>query len=860
MKRITIGILAHVDAGKTTLSEAMLYKSGEIRNYGSVDKGDTVMDSDPVERARGITIYSSIAEFRHKESEITILDTPGHTDFSGETERTLGVLDAAILIISGTDGVQSHTSTLFSLLGKYDIPTFIFVNKMDISNNTRLVVKQDIVKKLEVEPVDMTDPSDDKWMEDAAAVSEPLMDKYIDTGILEKDEVSNLVARRKIVPVIFGSAKNQEGVTRLLDVIDSYVPNQREDEEFGGKVYKILRDDKGERLSFVKVTGGTLKIRQSMENGDKVNGIRKYMGGKYSAVQELKTGEIGAVEGLQKSYPGQGLGNEEDMPEPELKPVISYRILPENKVSSHTLLEALKELEEEDPLLEVNYILKKDEIRVRLMGPIQKEVLNETVKSRYNIKTTFDAGKIEYKETIKNEITGHGHFEPLRHFADVRLRICPAERGSGVSINSELSYDELEENYQNQIIRHIKRGITGILTGSPLTDVTITIVGGASHKKHTSGGDFNKAVEIAIRDAELKAENIILEPVYHIMLEVPVNRMGRALTDIEKMYGKVETPINAGDSTIIEGSVPVSMLGDYAAVLNSYTSGAGKMSVEPAGYTEAHDTKAALEETGYDYRTDPEHPFESIYVHGESNSLVYIRDYDRNGNQSTMPGPDSSLKGQYGKENSKNDGGFSGIGGLEPELRAIFEKTYGTIKSPLDNNKRVLEYTDDAEERDSEQKKEPDKYQIKNQEKLRKKADNNKESYVIVDGYNLIFNWKELRELSNLNLDSARGRLVDILSNYQGYTGCHMLVVFDAYKVKGQPGKKEKYQNVEIAYTGEMQTADSYIEKAVHDITGKDTKNITVVTSDGWVQRIVLGEGALRMSAAEFFDLCSGMR
>lgn len=845
MKRITIGIVAHVDAGKTTLSEAMLYRAGEIRNYGSVDNGDTVMDSDPAERARGITIYSSIAELKHKESEITILDTPGHTDFSGETERTLGVLDSAILIISGTDGVQSHTNTLYKLLKTKNIPTFLFVNKMDIAMNSREDIKADIRAKLMTQPMDMTDESDNKWLEDAASESEKLMDKYLETGSLDTEDIVDVIRTGKAIPVIFGSARQQEGVERLIDIVDLYTPAIQDKKDFGGKIFKVLRDEKGERLTFIKVTGGTLKVRQSMEDGDKINSIRKYTGGRYKTVPELMTGEIGAVEGLQKTFPGQGIGFEKNMDAPSLRPVISYRILPENKVSTHTLLEALKKIEEEDPLLEVTYILKKDEIRVSLMGPVQKEILYGTIKSKYNISVTFDAGEISYKETIGEDVTGHGHFEPLRHFADVRLRFIPADRGAGVSVRSEISVDELEENYQNQIIRYLKRGITGILTGSPLTDVEIVIVGGTSHKKHTSGGDFNKAVEIAVRDAEMNTENVILEPVYHIIIEVPVNRIGRVLTDIEKMHGKMETSVSTTETAVIEGMVPVSELGDYAMILNSYTGGMGKMSVEPAGYIEAHDQDQAMESADYDYRTDIDHPFESIYVHGEADTLVPIKN--------------KSVKTRKTEAETETSG-YTGIGGLEPELKAIFERTYGEIKSASDTNKRIQEYSEGIDKDNAEEEHIPDKYEIRNLEKSRKKAEKNKKSYMIVDGYNVIFNWKELKELSEVNLDSARGKLIDILSNYQGYTGCHMLVVFDAYRVKGQSAKRDRYQNVEIAYTAENQTADSYIEREVYNIMSDEVKNVTVVTSDGWVQRIVSGEGALRMSSSEFYNVCNEVR
>ncbi len=845
MKRITIGIVAHVDAGKTTLSEAMLYRAGEIRNYGSVDNGDTVMDSDPAERARGITIYSSIAELKHKESEITILDTPGHTDFSGETERTLGVLDSAILIISGTDGVQSHTNTLYKLLKTKNIPTFLFVNKMDIAMNSREDIKADIRAKLMTQPMDMTDESDNKWLEDAASESEKLMDKYLETGSLDTEDIVDVIRTGKAIPVIFGSARQQEGVERLIDIVDLYTPAIQDKKDFGGKIFKVLRDEKGERLTFIKVTGGTLKVRQSMEDGDKINSIRKYTGGRYKTVPELMTGEIGAVEGLQKTFPGQGIGFEKNMDAPSLRPVISYRILPENKVSTHTLLEALKKIEEEDPLLEVTYILKKDEIRVSLMGPVQKEILYGTIKSKYNISVTFDAGEISYKETIGEDVTGHGHFEPLRHFADVRLRFIPADRGAGVSVRSEISVDELEENYQNQIIRYLKRGITGILTGSPLTDVEIVIVGGTSHKKHTSGGDFNKAVEIAVRDAEMNTENVILEPVYHIIIEVPVNRIGRVLTDIEKMHGKMETSVSTTETAVIEGMVPVSELGDYAMILNSYTGGMGKMSVEPAGYIEAHDQDQAMESADYDYRTDIDHPFESIYVHGEADTLVPIKN--------------KSVKTRKTEAETETSG-YTGIGGLEPELKAIFERTYGEIKSASDTNKRIQEYSEGIDKDNAEEEHIPDKYEIRNLEKSRKKAEKNKKSYMIVDGYNVIFNWKELKELSEVNLDSARGKLIDILSNYQGYTGCHMLVVFDAYRVKGQSAKRDRYQDVEIAYTAENQTADSYIEREVYNIMSDEVKNVTVVTSDGWVQRIVSGEGALRMSSSEFYNVCNEVR
>lgn len=819
-KRLTTGVLAHVDAGKTTLSEALLFKANAIRTLGSVDGKDTCLDFDDTEKKRGITIYSSMAKLERGDLELTILDTPGHTDFSSETERTLGVLDLAILVVSGTDGVQSHTRSLMDLLRRHQVPTFIFVNKMDISDKSRREILEDIRDNLGIEPLDVI--GDEEWIENAASLDEDLLEKYLDAGELEKHDIQSLIMNLKAGVVVFGSARELEGVDELIDLISTYMEERAAGSKFSAKVYKIGRDSKGKRLTFLKVTGGTLRVRDEILPGEKIDEIRNYVGEKYTVSQALETGEVAAVTGLATTKPGMGLGVEEDEIDPVLKPVVSYRVSPLNGVSSHTLLVSLKEIEEEDPTLEVDYEVKTDEIKVSLMGPIQREVLEVKLKDKYGIAVEFEKSSVLYKETVTKDAVGHGHFEPLRHYADVRLKMEPAERGSGISFKSELSTDVLEINYQHQVERKVRSRLYGILADKPLTDVSFTLVDGKSHKKHTEGGDFYKAALIAIRDAEIQllAQDgvALLEPFYDVMLRVPLEKTGRAMTDIEKMYGKVLDQRTDGEYTLIEGKIPVNEFSDYDAVVRSYTGGLGRISVEPGGYDLCHNAEEIIEEADYDYRSDPRNPYESIYVHGGGEEAV---------NTGTVPARETYTT------QKRDENVYRGMYALDKELEAIFVRTYGEIKR----------YKDPVIIKAEEPGVSDPKYDKK------KAVDHTR--YMFIDGYNVINSWTQLQELASVNLDGARGKLEDIVSNYQGFTGYEITIVYDAYRLKGYQGSKMKMNNISIAFTKYEEKADQYIEREVNKLCAKG-KNVTVVTSDGWVQKMVLGSGALRMSSREF--------
>ncbi len=821
-KKLTTGVLAHVDAGKTTLSEALLFKSNTIRTLGSVDSKDTCMDFDDIEKKRGITIYSSLAKVEYKDLELTILDTPGHTDFSSETERTLGVLDLAILVISGTDGVQSHTRSLMDLLRKHGVPVLFFVNKMDITEKTHSELLEDIKENLAIEPLDIL--GDKEWIENAASLDEVLLEKYLEEGEISKEDIGALVSELKASLVVFGSARELNGVEELLNLIEEYIQPKARKAEFGAKVYKIGRDSKGKRITFLKVTGGSMKVRDEVLPGEKVDEIRNYVGEKYTTVQELEAGEVAAVTGFSSTKPGMGLGVEEDEMAPVLKPVVSYQVAPLDGVSSHTLLTSLKEIEEEDPTLEVDYEVKTDEIKVSLMGPIQREVLEAKLEDKYDIRAEFQKSSVLYKETVTGEAVGHGHFEPLRHFADVKLRVQAGERGNGVSFKSELSTDILEINYQHQIERKVRSRLYGILADKPLTDVQFTLIDGKSHKKHTEGGDFYKATLIAIRDALIKlmAEDgvAIIEPFYDVMLRVPLEKTGRAMTDIEKMYGKVLNQKTEGDYTLIDGKIPVNEFSDYDAVVRSYTGGLGQISVEPGGYDICHNASEIIEEANYDYRVDPRNPYESIYVHG-------------GGEDETRDGVEALSSRDTYTVSKRDENEYRGMYALDKELEAIFVRTYGEIKRYKDPVVITAEKPGISDPKYDKQK----------------KVDHTR--FMFIDGYNVINSWGELKELAAVNLDGARGKLEDMVSNYQGFTGYEITIVYDAYRLKGYQGSKTKLNNINIAFTRYEEKADQYIEREVNKLCAKG-KNVIVVTSDGWVQKMVLGSGALRMSSREF--------
>lgn len=907
MKKGILGILAHVDAGKTTLSEELLYKTGAIRQKGSVDGKDTVMDSDPMEAARGITIYSAEADIQTDRMHLTLLDTPGHVDFSGETERTLAVLDAAILVVSGLDGIQSHTRTLWDLLRKNHVPTFVFLNKMDIAvrpleellgeMKTQLsdgaipfytggAVDESVTESEDNSREGSSGPRvhlSEDVVEDIASLDEDLMETYLDTGEITSRDIQRLIQEEKLFPVISGSARLGEGTEELLSILEDYLPEKTYPEDFGALCYKVDRDNKGNRLTFLKITGGSLKNRMEIQVDEektcKVTEIRVYRGENYDVLPEAGPGSLVAVTGIDGSLPGRGYGIQGDLSSRELEPVFRYEAIPEGAVSSHTLLVALRELEEEDPLLDVTWDQKKDRIQVRLMGEIQKEVLIQTLKSRFDVPANFIETSVTYRETLEMPVEGHGHFEPLRHFADVWIRVEPLPAGSGISAISECPTDELDENYQRQILRTLMNGRhTGVLLNEPLTDVRFVLTHGKSHTKHTEGGDFRKATNLAVRDAQLHGMCRILEPYYHIRLSVPNDKMGRAMTDLTNMHGTIEPPIQTADGVLLEGLVPVSEIAGYQAKVTSYTGGLGQLSLEPGGYHPCHNEDEVLARSDYNFRTDPKNPYQSIYVHQEIAPLdpdldgrhpeagygydrsVYISNEMGNVNQPQRDQEGRLIGGSsWWSENAENKGSdgnsYDGYGGLESDLQEIFERTYGKIERKDLGQSYVIESEKEPEETVEEAKasylaahpKEVERREKRNPAQAKRKR------YVLVDGYNVIYQMPELYHLSQeAGFDAARGRLLDLLANYQGYLDCECIVVFDAYKVKGNPGSTMKWGEVYVVYTREAQTADAYIERATHVIAHRETADIAVVTSDGAEQMIVAGEGARRISSREF--------
>ncbi|SEI87398.1 small GTP-binding protein domain-containing protein [Lachnospiraceae bacterium A10] len=854
MKKIVAGILAHVDAGKTTLSESMLYLTGEIRSLGRVDHRDTFLDTDDIERERGITVLSKMASLTYKDLEITFVDTPGHVDFSAEMERTLPVLDYAILVISGLDGVQSHTRTLWKLLKRYDIPTFIFVNKMDITHMSKDEIQADIMDKLSDSCVDFSDVQDDEFVEHLAMCSDALLEEFDSIGCIQDETICTAIKNREVFPVMYGSALKMEGVEAFLDILEKYVDNPVFGDAFGGKVYKINRDKNHARQTFLKVTGGTLKAKDLVlpygaypDEAEKVNEIRIYKGDKYEPAQFVNAGELCAVTGLENTYPGQGLGAEEDSDVPSLEPVLSYQVLLSENQNPHLILEDLRELEDEDPMLHIEWNEKLQEIHVHLMGKVQIEVLKERMRTRFQEEVDFGTGNIMYKETIAEPTMGHGHYEPLKHFADVVLTMEPLPENSGIVVETECPVDNLNKNYQHQVMNQLmRREQAGVLTCSPLTDVKITLVDGKSHKKHTEGGDFRKATGIAVRDGLLRTDCVLLEPYYHVTLEIPQSSVGRAMMDIEKMHGTMASPEIHGEHCVLEGDVPVVCAMDYASEVAAYTGGVGEIRMELSGYKPCHNAEEVMENIGYDFREDIYHPYESIYVHRENPDapIPGLSDSDEQRDVVSAQGNVKSSKIAKSKKNS-----YNGYSGLDDELEAIFTRTFGEIRRPLPASKtEVFADQSRVEEAREEYLKSHPGVAAKNE---RKKAVIRKK-YVLVDGYNVIFAWENLKDLSRTNLESARTKLMDILCNYQGFTGVELILVFDAYKVKGNPGEVFDYQNIHVVYTKEAQTADAYIERTTHVIANSENADVTVVSSDGLVQMIVVGEGARRISSREF--------
>lgn len=858
--KLTIGILAHVDAGKTTLAESILYLTGSIRKLGRVDHQDAFLDTYELERERGITIFSKQAEFRLGEREVTLLDTPGHVDFSAEMERTLQVLDYAILVISGADGVQGHVQTLWRLLKQYEIPVFLFINKMDQPDTNEKALMEELTKRLDEKCINFSGGLEtEEAKENLAVCDEAVLEHYLESGEIQKEEIINLIAKRKVFPCYFGSALKIQGVEEFLRGIETFTRECAYPEEFGARVFKIARDAQRNRLTYLKITGGSLKVKMLLSNEkeagegkeelweEKAEQIRIYSGNSFEAVKEAKAGIVCAVTGLSHTYCGQGLGIEAHTFLPVLEPVLTYKIeLPED-CNVHSMLIKLKELEEEEPQLHIVWDERLQEIHAQVMGEVQIEILKRMIWERYQTEVEFGSGKIVYKETIEDCVEGVGHFEPLRHYAEVHLKLEPAERGTGLHFFADCSEDLLDRNWQRLVLTHLEERMhKGVLTGSEITDMRITLVSGRAHLKHTEGGDFRQATYRALRQGLKKAKSVLLEPVYEFRLELPADKVGRAMADIQKMYGEFQLSDSEGEYSVVTGFAPVSLMRDYQKEVMAYTSGHGRLFCTLKGYMPCHNADEVIEEMNYDSESDLENPTGSVFcAHGAGFIVPWyeVEDYMHLELQTPMqkqveeeiPMPKRTPQEAeaYLKEGVQN----------EEELRAIFERTYGAVKrerqgwervSKRNPNRNPSARSSETENTRKEKKREPIK------------------EYLLVDGYNIIFAWEDLNELSKINIESARNKLMDRLSNYQGYKKMTLILVFDAYKVKGNPGSVMKYHNIYVVYTKEAETADQYIEKTVHEIGRK--YQVTVATSDALEQVIILGQGGNRLSAANLLE------
>ena len=834
MKHICIGITAHVDAGKTTLSEAMLYQAGALKKLGRVDHQDAFLDTFALERARGITIFSKQAEFSLPHTEVTLLDTPGHVDFSAEMERTLQVLDCAVLVISGTNGVQAHTETLWRLLTRQGIPTFLFINKMDLDGADRNALLQELKSRLDSGCVDFT--STDTMAEELAVCDEGLLEQYLETGMVDDGQIAELVAERKAFPCYFGSALKLDGVDALLDGLERYLPAPQYGADFGARVFKIARDAQGNRLSYLKITGGALSVREQLSGGEdggwqeKVSGIRIYSGEKFRTAERVGSGMVCAVTGLTHTRPGMGLGAEAGALPPVLEPVLGYRVCLPEGCDAHVMLRNLRQLEEEDPQLRVVWNERLGEIHLQLMGEVQLEILTSVIAERFGVDVTFDEGSIVYRETIAEPVIGIGHFEPLRHYAEVHLLMEPGERGSGITLGTACSTDELDLNWQRLILTHLaEKAHLGVLTGAPLTDVHITLIAGRAHVKHTEGGDFREATYRAVRNGLMQAQSILLEPYYDFTLELPDECVGRAMSDIQRMNGTFEPPQPLHGGSVLTGKAPVASMRNYWTEVASYTKGRGRLSCAPGGYEVCHNTEAVVTAIGYDAERDTENTADSVFCSHGAGYVVHwdeVRAHAHLDTSRVLAQPEEEAEPASVPHSGVRSSGFEN----DSELRALFERTYGPVR---DRGFEALQQS-------------------------RKKAETleqlyvtriRQDDYLLVDGYNIIFAWDELKAIAAEDVNAARERLVNIMSNYQGVRRCHLILVFDAYKVKGGTGSVEKRHGIHIVYTREAETADMYIEQASYDLSRRH--RVRVATSDGMEQMIILGHGAERMSATE---------
>lgn len=816
MKKIIAGILAHVDAGKTTLAEAMLYRTGKLRKIGRVDHGDTALDTHALERERGITIFASQAVFSTDKMEVTLLDTPGHVDFSSETERTLGVLDYAILVISGLDGVQSHTLTLWKLLRLYGVPTFVFVTKMDFARKSREEIIENLNSELDGDFVDFGDET--AMSEGLALCSESMMEKYLGGETIDEREIAEAIKLRQVFPCFFGSGLKLDGIDEFIDALEKYTIQPEYSEAFGAKVFKISHDPQGVRLTHIKVTGGSIKVRE-MIGDEKISGIRIYSGAKFTTADEGKSGEICALTGLDKTHNGQGLGFEAAGERPTLEPVMNYRVVLPDGCDADTILPKLRELEEEDPQLHVTWNSHLKEIHVGLMGDVQAEILKSIVAERFGVKIDIDSGRVMYKETIENKVEGIGHYEPLRHYAEVHLIMEPLPRGSGLVFRTDCSEDTLDRNWQRLILMHLgEKQHLGVLTGSPITDMRITLAAGRAHIKHTEGGDFRQATYRAVRQGLMQAKSKLLEPYFSFRLEVPSEQIGRAINDIRMKSGSFDSPEESGGISVLRGRAPVTELNGYASEVAAYTGGRGRLYCESAGYDDCHNAEKVIAELAYDPEADLENTPDSVFcAHGGGFGVKWNKVGEYMHLESCLE-KEKPYTPPVNRRNLHID---------DKELEAIMEREFGKPKYEL---YRPTAKKNDGNQTDFEM--------------------TERKSYVLVDGYNVIFAWDELKSLADTDLGAARERLMEILCNYSAYTKNNVVLVFDAYKVPGNTGERFDFHNIHVVYTKERELGDVYIEKLISEI-GKNDR-VRVVTSDNLIQLSAVRFGVLRMSAAEF--------
>ncbi len=824
---IVLGILAHVDAGKTTLSEAMLYLSGKLKKLGRVDHRDSFLDNNSLERARGITIFSKQAVMPLGEMTVTLLDTPGHVDFSAEAERSLQVLDYAVLVISGTDGVQAHTETLWKLLERYNVPVLIFVTKMDLPGCDRQEIMDGLRTRLSERCVDFS-AEGEALFESAAMCSEEAMDEYIETGSIGTKRMRDMLRRREIFPCCFGSGLRTEGVAEFLDMLELYARPGDYGEDFSARVYKIARDAQGNRMTFMKVTGGALRVRSLMKYADrdgnafeeKISQLRIYSGAKYDTAETVLPGQICAALGLTETYPGQGLGAAGDFAEPLLEPVMSYRVILPPQSDPAVLLPKLMQLDQEDPQLHIVWNERTREISVQLMGRVQAEIFRSLVKERFDTDITLDTGRIMYRETIKDTVEGVGHFEPLRHYAEVHLLLEPLPRGSGIELSSICPEDELDRSWQRLILTHLaEKQHIGVLTGSPVTDIRFTLAAGRAHIKHTEGGDFRQATYRAVRQGLMQAESVLLEPWYSFVLEVPAEQIGRAISDVRAMNGEIDSPEDAGGMMRLEGAAPVAGMNEYMQELLAYTHGRGRLSLTPGGYRACRDQQKIVDAIGYEPERDTDNHADSVFCsHGAGVNIPWnqVKDYMH---------LESCLKPPVEETAPAAAPRYRSLSIDDRELEAIMEREFGKIKRPQYSARQVNAAAS-------------------------KPVFEKKPEFIIVDGYNLIFAWDELKKLAADRLDLARGRLMDMLSNYCGFTKAKLVLVFDGFRTPGNPGSREDYHNINVAFTKDGETGDAYIERLADEI-GKNY-SVRVVTSDNLIRLSALRSGVLRCSSGEF--------